>query len=111
VPTGIPRPPVLPWHLPAGHWLGNVAGPAKQHGGDRRWDTAQTHALVENVQAHMIFLGVVGGSRDWRARTWDDGIWQGPSDAAMTEFHRRFYPGQKFPAQCWSDDYRVMVTR
>ncbi len=108
-PAGIPRPPVLRWTLPAGHWLGNVAGPARQHGGDLRWDTRETHDLVANVQAWLIYRGAAGPDHDWRARTWDDGIWQGPTDAAMTAWHRTSYPHQQFPAQCWPDDYRRLT--
>jgi hypothetical protein len=65
-PAGVPRPPVLGWPLPAGHWLGNVAGPAKQHGGDLRWDSQAVHAMVANVQAWLVFRGCVGPDIDWQ---------------------------------------------
>lgn len=106
-PAGILRPFVLPWPLPAGHWLGNVAGPARQHGGDLRWDTAAVHMFVGNVQQWLMYrLGTLG---DWRSSGWDDGVWEAATDAAMAEWHRRFYPGQPYPAQCWSDDYGVLT--
>jgi hypothetical protein len=108
-PAGVPRPPTLAWPLSAGHWLGNVAGPARQHGGDLRWDSPAVHLLVANVQAWLIFHGCAGPDRDWQARGWDDGVWQGPTDVAMSEFHRLHYPGQPFPAQCWPDDYRRLT--
>jgi hypothetical protein len=109
-PAGIPRPPVLAWPLPAGHWFGNVTGPAKQHGGDRRWDSQAVHEFVQNIQEHLIFRGCAGGNRDWRSRTWDDGLWGGPTDTAMILFHRLFYGGQQYPAQCWRDDYQRLVS-
>jgi hypothetical protein len=108
-PAGIPRPPVLSWPLPLGHWFGNVAGPAKQHGGDLRWDSRVVHDFVANIQAHLIWLGLAGANRDWRARTWDDGVWNAATDGPMIEFHRRFYGGQRYPAQCWRDDYQRLV--
>lgn len=102
------RPPVAPWVLPAGQWLGNVTGPAKQHGGDRRWDSAAVHAMVQTAQRYLILKGCVAGQSNPMSG-WADGIWGAPTDVAMTVWHQRFYPGQQFPAQCWSDDYRRLT--
>jgi hypothetical protein len=109
-PTGVPKPPVPQWVLPAGHWLGNVAGPAKQHGGIP-WDSAAVVAMVRCAQQHLIWRWCVAGQRtnDWRALGWDDGKWEGATDAAMALWHRKEYPGQPYPAQCWADDWKVLT--
>lgn len=101
------RPLVKPWPLPAGHWLGNVVGPAKQHGGDLRYDSAEVHDVVGWAQRWLIYRGCVAGvpASAWATSGWADGIWGNPTDAAMINFHQRFYGGQKYPAQCWRDDY------
>jgi hypothetical protein len=105
------RPPRLPWIVPGGEWLGNVLGPDAQHGGDPRWDSAAIRRLVANVQQHLIWRacvpGVLPGS--WGTSGWADGLWEGATDVAMATWHARYYPGQPYPAQCWSDDYEVLT--
>jgi hypothetical protein len=109
-PAGVPHPPVARWALPAGHWLGNLAGPGKQHGGIP-YDSPAVVYMVRCAQQHLIWRWCVAGQRsnDWRALGWDDGRWEGATDAAMVTWHRKEYPGQKYPAQAWSDDYRLLV--
>lgn len=101
------EPPAVAWCLPAGQWLGNVNGPAKQHGGDLRWDSEQVHLLVQYVQRKLIEKGCVAGISDWRSG-WADGVWGAPTDVAMTVWHQRNYP-QPYPAQCWIDDFRRLT--
>lgn len=108
LPAGTPgRPPVLGWPLPAGHWLGNLEGPARQHGGHHRYDPPAVRDFVRNVQQWLLYRGVVPGvpAGTWATSRWADGRWEGATDAAMTLWHRKFYPGQPHPAQCWRDDY------
>jgi hypothetical protein len=109
VPKPAPaRPPVAAWKLPAGQWLGNVAGGSEQHGGDLRYDSAAVHAMVQTVQRYLILRGCVAGQSNPMSG-WADGVWGAPTDVAMTVWHQRFYPGQPKPAQCWADDYRRLT--
>lgn len=107
VPTPAPaptagRPPRIGWRLPAGHYYGNVGGPARSHGG---YYPAEREA-VRVIQQWLIYRGCVDGiaAASWATSRWADGRWEGPTDTAMTKWHRRYYPGQPFPAQCWADD-------
>jgi hypothetical protein len=116
VPVPVPapggsRPIVKAWPLPAGHWFGNVNGPAKQHGGDRRYDSAVLIDVIGWIQRWLIYRGCVQGvpASAWATSRWADGLWEGATDAAMIEFHRRYYGGQRYPAQCWRDDYQRLV--
>jgi hypothetical protein len=105
------RPPVLGWHLPAGHCLGNVKSPsAKVHGGHRTADSAATKALVRNVQQWLIYRGCVPGvpSAQWATSGWADSVWGDPTDAAMARFNSR-PPRQPNLTQCWADDYRRLT--
>lgn len=105
IPTGGPVLP--PWNLPAGHYYGNINGPAQSHGG---WNQAEKN-VVKVIQQRLIFKGCVDGvpASSWASTGWADGVWEGPTDQAMAEFHRRFYPNQPQPTQCWSDDYAVLA--
>jgi LysM repeat protein len=101
------RPPALGWTLPGGHFYGNIAGPAVSHGGA----TPAERAAVKVIQQWLIFRGCVPGvpSSAWASSGWADGRWEGATDAAMTLWHARFYPGQPAPAQCWADDLRRLT--
>jgi hypothetical protein len=112
VPPSVPRPPVLSWPLPAGHYFGNVKGPAKCHGGDLRYDSQAVHAFVQNIQEWLEYRGVVGAvpDRNWQRSGWDDGIWTDPTDPPMITWHRLYYGGQAYPAQCWRDDYARLTS-
>lgn len=105
-PVPVQPPPRLAWPLPAGHWFGNVAGGARQHGGHPRYDSQATRDFVRNIQQWVIWRGCVPGiaSADWR-HGWADGLWENATDGPVIEWHRRFYPGQPYPAQIWRDDY------
>jgi len=98
----IARPPHLGWALPAGHYYGNIGGPSRSHGG--YYPTERDAVRV--IQQWLIFRGCVDGvaASSWPISRWADGRWEAPTDAAMTEWHRRYYPGQPYPAQCWADD-------
>jgi N-acetylmuramoyl-L-alanine amidase len=103
-PVVIPgAPPRLGWDLPRGHYYGNIRGPARSHGGYH----VRERPFVQNIQQWLIWRGCVAEvpSRDHNRSGWDDGLWEAATDRAMIEFHRRFYPGQPYPAQCWADDY------
>lgn len=106
-PAPAPRtaPPRLRWILPRGHYVGDIKGPARSHGGDPRYDSAAVIALVRNVQQWLTYHGCVPGVTNWRSG-WADGRFERPySTDAMTRWHQRFYRNQPFPDQCWSDDY------
>lgn len=98
----IARPPRIGWTLPAGHYYGNLGGPARSHGGYY----ASERDEVRVIQQWLIYRGCVDGvpADRWPTSGWADGRWGPPTDSAMTEWHRRYYPGQPFPAQCWADD-------
>lgn len=113
---GILQPPTPPpagnpgrfaWSLPAGHYYGNIAGPAKSHGGYY----ASERDEVRNIQQWLIYKGCVSGVAPsaWASSGWADGRWENPTDAAMANFHARFYPHQPYPKQCWRDDYDVLT--
>lgn len=106
-PSGADRPSVFRWGLPAGHYYGNINGPAQSHGGA----TAAERLKVQNIQRWLIFRGCVRSvpAKNWRTSGWADGRWEAATDRAMVEWHRRFYPGQAEPAQCWADDYRRLT--
>jgi hypothetical protein len=110
VPVTPPRPRVAPWKLKTGHWLGNVNGGARQHGG-KPYDGADVVAMVETAQRFLVYRGVVPGQDPAKAAStgWADGSWTAPTDGPMAEWHRRYYPGQQFPSQCWLDDYRRLT--
>jgi hypothetical protein len=108
-PSGVPHPPVVPWVLPAGHWLGNVAGPGNQHGGVP-YDSPEVVAMVRCAQQHLVWRWCVPGiGNNWQALGWDDGKWEGATDDAMVTWHRKEYPGQPAPAQCWRDDWNLLT--
>lgn len=97
-----PNPGRFAWNLPSGHYYGNIAGPARSHGGWNAWEKP----YVANIQQWLIYHGCAAGANpDYRASTWDDGIWGDPTDRAMEVWHDRYYRGQPYRAQCWSDDY------
>jgi hypothetical protein len=105
----IPPTPAQPgWPLPAGHWLGDVHGPARSHGGDPRYDGPATIAAIQWVQRRLIAKGYVPGVRDWRSG-WADGKFEAPTVAAVAAWQRAEMPGTQFYGQVWSDDYRALA--
>jgi hypothetical protein len=40
---------------------------------------------------------------------WDDKLWADPTDPPMIAWHKLYYSGQAYPAQCWKDDYQRLV--
>jgi hypothetical protein len=101
--TVLTPPPRLAWNLPAGHYYGNIAGPARSHGGYY----ASERAFVRNIQQWLIWHQCVTGElrEDWATSGWADSKWEKYTDWAMGTWHLRFYPNQPEPYQCWSDDY------
>jgi hypothetical protein len=105
-PAPAGRPPIIAWPLKPGEWFGNWRGGEKQHGGfyaaERGW--------VRNIQQWLIYRGCTPVSyNQWASSRWADGLWEAATDEAMAQFHRRFYPGQPYPGQCWADDYRRLT--
>lgn len=101
-------PPRLPWPLPKGHYVGDIKGPAESHGGHPQYDSPEVRAFVKNVQQWLIYRGCVpnAASNAWSTSTWADGRFEAPwSTQAAAVWHSRFYPGQPYPEQIWSDDY------
>lgn len=108
VPTPPNRPPRLPWPFASGHYVGDIKGPAKSHGGYY----ATERPFVRNVQQWFIYRGCVSGvpASSWASNGWADGKFERPySTNAATEWHRRFYPGQPYPEQIWRDDYERLT--
>lgn len=102
VETG--RPTLPAWNLPAGHYVGDIKGPARSHGGYY----ANERPLIEAIQRALIFLNCVPGvaRTTWATSSWADGRFERPySTDAAVRFHNAFYPGQPYPDQIWSDDY------
>ena len=70
--------------LPAGHYYGDVKGPAESHGGIN----ANERAKVDALQDQLIRKGHVGAQRDPNRTTWDDGVFTGPTVEAVKRFQR-----------------------
>lgn len=114
VPTPAPAPIIVPgippvpgaprWDLPAGHYFGHKAGPAKSHGGFY----ASERDNVQWIQRKFIALGCVPGQRDWRSG-WADGLWEDATTAACRIFFSRFRAQQPIHTQIWSDDYAALA--
>jgi hypothetical protein len=93
----------LPGTYPTGDYYGNILGGVHQHGGFY----TKEQGFVRNIQQWLVYHGCAAGipSSAWASTGWVDGKWQSETDGAMSEWHRRFYPGQPKPAVCWADDY------
>lgn len=108
-PPPAPRPPAggLPpkpaWTLPAGHYLGDIAGPAASHGGFY----AAERPLVQWAQRAFIAAGCVPGISDWRSG-WADGRWEAPTTEACRRWFARYRPGQPFTTRIYRDDWAVL---
>lgn len=106
-PLPTPSVPALPgrpdWTLPAGHYLGNIAGPAASHGGIN----AAERALVLYAQRVFIARGCVPGVVDWRSG-WADGKWEGATDDACRRWFARYRPGQPFTTRLYRDDWGAL---
>jgi peptidoglycan hydrolase-like protein with peptidoglycan-binding domain len=99
----LPAPPR--WDIPAGHYLGHIAGPVQSHGGGEALDR-------DNVlwwQRALIALGCVTGQTDPNSG-WADGRWENPTSAATRIWFGRYHPGQQFMERCYSDDWTRMIS-
>jgi hypothetical protein len=106
-PTPAPVPALGPapgWPLPAGHYLGNIKGPAASHGGYY----ASERPAVLYAQRKFIALGCVPGVGDWRSG-WADGRWEDATDAACRRWFARYRPGQPFTTRIYRDDWAVLA--
>jgi LysM repeat protein len=92
------------WDLPAGHYLGHIAGPERSHGGADLLDRDN----VLYVQRKWITLGCVPGITDWRS-PWADGRWEDATTAACRRWFARFRASQPVHTQVWSDDYAFLA--
>jgi hypothetical protein len=90
--TGIPKPkktatynpagrkPV--WPLPAGHTLGVASGPATQHSGDPRYDSAVTRSRIKIPQSYLGAIGWYTGRID--------GLFGSGMEAATKRFQKAY---------------------
>jgi hypothetical protein len=104
-PPSIPPAPGLPaWDLPAGHYFGHKAGPARSHGGFY----ASERDNIQAIQRKFVALGCVPGITDWRSG-WSDGLWEDATTAACRRWFARFRPSQPVHTQIWADDYAFLA--
>jgi hypothetical protein len=111
VPPAPPAPshpwvPDLPsWDLPVGHWFGNKAGGAKQHGGFYIGERDN----IKGIQRAFIVLGCVPGvaTTNWQSG-WADGLWEAATDVACRNWFARHRPGQQFSDRIFADDYAAL---
>jgi hypothetical protein len=110
-PPPPPLPPACPprpgWTLPAGHYYGNLAGPAASHGGYY----AGERPIVKIIQQWLIYHGCVAGvpASSWATSGWADGRWEAPTDVACRAWYARFRPGQPYVTRIYADDYGVLI--
>jgi hypothetical protein len=108
-PAPVPSPahawvPDLPaWDLPAGHWFGNKAGGATQHGGFYIGERDN----IKGIQRAFIVLGCVPGVSDYRSG-WADGLWETATDVACRNWFARYRPGQQYTDRVYADDYAAL---
>jgi len=98
----MPAPPA--WDIPAGHYLGHIAGPNESHGGAVALDR-------DNVlwwQRGLIALGCVAGQSDFNSG-WADAKWEDATTVATRTWFARFYPGQQFTDRAYRDDWNRMI--
>ncbi|HEY6018626.1 MAG TPA: C39 family peptidase [Candidatus Paceibacterota bacterium] len=79
VPAEIP--PGSPFPLPAGHYYGDIAGPAESHGGF--YDNEKP--AIAAIQRRLIVTGNVPGHSDPNDG-WADGIYEAPTTEAVKSF-------------------------
>jgi N-acetylmuramoyl-L-alanine amidase len=97
--------PGLPgWSLPAGHYYGDIKGPARSHGGFY----PSERPAIQAIQRRLIAKGYVPGVTDWRSG-WADGVFQQPTVDAVARFQRAEMPRTTYFGQVWSDDYRQLA--
>ena len=115
IPAGAPAPapvpataagprvsfPPFPWSLESGHYLGDITGPDRSHGG--YYDNEKP--LVRAVQQALIVGGYVPGITD-PSSGWADGIWEQPTTDALAAWQRdHMSHTTSYWGQCWADDY------
>jgi hypothetical protein len=104
LPPVVLRPAMLPqWKLPNGHYYGNLNGPASSHGGY----FSSEKPIIKLIQQWFVYKNCVPGipSIAWSTTGWADGRWEDATDAACVLWHNKYYTGQPYPKQLWSDDY------
>jgi hypothetical protein len=112
-PSPSTNPGRLSWILPSGHYIGRLDGPANCHGGDARYDSDAIRRLVQNTLQWFIYHDCVPGvsAGSWATSSWPNNGWVASTvDPVAKTWHDRFYPGQQYPYQIWSDDYAKLST-
>jgi hypothetical protein len=79
VPAEIP--PGAPFPLPAGHYYGDIAGPAESHGGF--YDNEKP--VIMTIQRRLVATGNVEGHTD-PDDGWSDGVFEAPTTTAVKRF-------------------------
>lgn len=79
VPAEIPPGAAFP--LPAGHYYGDIAGPAESHGGF--YDNEKP--VIMTIQRRLIITGNVPGQTDPDSG-WADGLFEAPTTEAVKRF-------------------------
>ncbi|HJQ03500.1 MAG TPA: peptidoglycan-binding domain-containing protein [Jatrophihabitans sp.] len=96
-----------PWpsYMAAGHYFGDIKGPAQSHGG------ANTNEVpdVQAVQQKLIVLGFVPGHSN-HDDGWADGKFEQPTADAVTRFQQKHMPGTQYYGQVWSDDWAMLFS-
>lgn len=107
-PIPTPAPPAAPaartappWPLPRGHYFGDIAGPARSHGGFY----ASERPHVTAIQQALHRWGFAPGGR------WADGKFERPTVLAVAAWQRAHMPGTTLPGQVWADDWRKLLSR
>lgn len=109
-PTPTPSKPTLPanfplpFPLPAGHYYGNIAGPARSHGGYY----AAEQPAVKALQQALIIAGCVPGVTN-PASGWADGKYEQPTVDAAIRFQKRYRPNSTTRwGELWADDVETL---
>ena len=99
----------MPWpsdRMHAGDYFGLITGPERSHGGANDWE----RPYVKAIQQQLIYLGYVPGIDD-PASGWADGIFERPTEIAVTAFQHATLPNTEFYGQVWSDDWAALMSR
>jgi hypothetical protein len=95
---GPSAPPAVEFPLPAGHWFGDISGPANEHGGynaaERTW--------VRQIQQALQRAGKAPAHAGWA-----DGVWEQPTTDAMRAWQSA--AGMPVTGDCGRADWDRLV--
>lgn len=101
VPAKPYTPPPCPFGLPAGHYYGTIAGPAKSHGGFY----AHEQPAVRWIQVRMQELGYAPKTPGWA-----DGKYEQPTVNAVAAWQRaRHAKTTSRYGEVWADDWQNLI--